>query len=202
MTTRLLINLLLILVGALGGQVYGEDPPATSSASASPSASFSEKGKRASFKERLAAAESVKVQTDLLGLEMGMPVEAAHQKLDPLTDPAKPSVEEGGDEESGEKKQGEEEHRVVWQLTKSDYSSIYIKADEKDRITYISGILRPGKEIPFAKLGEVEKAPMATETNVAWDVVRPNKPFIRVVARGAERKANSITIFVVRRPRH
>lgn len=200
MTTRLLIKLLLTLSGALVGQVYGEDPSITSSASASPSSSYYDKGKLASFKERLAAAESVKVQTDLLGLKIGMPIEAAHQKLDPLTDPAKPFVEEGGDDEGGEKKQGEEEHRVVWQLTKSDYSSIYIKADKKDRITYISGILRPGKEIAFAKLGEVEKAPIATETNVAWDVVRPNKPFIRLVARGAARTANSVTIFVVQRP--
>ncbi|MBA3543049.1 MAG: hypothetical protein H0T83_01190, partial [Chthoniobacterales bacterium] len=85
--------------------------------------------------ERLAAAESVKVGTDLLGLEMGMSIEAAQENVDSLTDPTKPFVEEGGDDVNGEKKQGEEEHGVVWQLSKSDYSSIYIKADEEDRIT-------------------------------------------------------------------
>ena len=158
--------------------------------------------KLATFKERLAAAESVKVQTDLLGLEMGMSVDAAHKKLDPLSDPAKPFVEEGGRDKNGKAKQGKEQRRVVWQLAKSEFSSIYIKADKADRITYISGILRPGKEIPFAKIGQVEKAPISSANNVAWDVARPKKALIRVVARGEERKASSITIFVVERPEH
>lgn len=172
-------------------------PPSPASA---PSATPRPAPKLATFKERLAAAESVKVQTDLLGLEMGMSVDAAHQKLDPLSDPAKPFVEEGGKDEEGKEKQGEEQHRVVWQLAKSDFSSVYIKADRKDRIEYISGVLRPGKEIPFAKIGQVEKAPISSENNVAWDVARPKKPLIRVVARGEGGKASAITIFVVQRP--
>ncbi len=173
-------------------------PSPTSTASATPAPT----PKLATFKERLAAAESVKVQTDLLGLEMGTSVAAAHEKLDPLSDPEKPFVEEGGRDKDGTAKQGKEQRRVVWQLAKSDFSSIYVKADKTDRITYISGILRPGKEIPFAKIGQVEKAPISSVKNVAWDVARPKKPLIRVVARGEERKASSITIFVVERPQH
>jgi hypothetical protein len=53
-----------------------------------------------------------------------------------------------------------------------------------------------GKEMPFDKIGQLEKAPVLTDRVVAWDVVRPNRPLIRVVARGSERKANSITIFI------
>lgn len=200
MALRSLLGAVLLL--ALGLTARASDEKSSPAPASSPTSTTLPRPKLASFKERLAAAESVKVRTDLLGLEMGMSVEAAHQKLDPLTDPAKPFVEEGGDDENGEKKQGEEEHRVVWQLTKSDYSSIYIKADEEDRITYVSGILRPGKETPFEQIGQAEKAPIYSETNVAWDVVRPNKSLIRVVARGAERKANSVTIFVVQRPKH
>ncbi len=177
-------------------------PASSPSPASAPSTTPLPSPKLASFKERLAAAESVKVQTDLLGLEMGTSVEAAHQKLDPLSDPAKPFVEEGGKDKDGKRKQGKEQRRVVWQLAKSDFSSIYIKADENDRIAYISGILRPGKEIPFGKIGQVEKAPIYSENNVAWDVARPKKPLIRVVARGEDRKANSITIFVVNLPEH
>jgi len=90
---------------------------------------------------------------------------------------------------------------VLWQLAKTDFGSIYVKADDKDRITYIAGFFRPGKEIPFDKIGQVEKAPIQTDKMVAWDVVRPNRSLIRVVARGSERKANSITMFIVKRPR-
>lgn len=189
----------LVLSGRASDQESSpaSSPSPTSATSATPYPT----PKLATFKERLAAAESVKVQTDLLGLEMGMSVEAAHRKLDPLSDPAKPFVEEGGKDEDGQEKQGEEQHRVVWQLAKSDFSSIYIKADRADRIEYISGVLRPGKEIPFVKIGQVEKAPISSENNVVWDMVRPKKPLIRVVARGENGRASSLTIFVVRRPK-
>ena len=95
----------------------------------------------------------------------------------------------------------EREHKVLWQLAKTDFGSVYVKADDKDRITYIAAYLRPGKEMPFDKIGELKKAPVLTDRVVAWDVVRPNRPLIRVVARGSERKANSITMFIVKRPR-
>ena len=64
-------------------------------------------------------------------------------------------------------------------------------------------LARPGvtEEMPFEKIGQLEKAPVLTDRVVAWDVVRPNRPLIRVVARGSERKANSITMFIVKRPR-
>jgi len=54
--------------------------------------------------------------------------------------------------------------------------------------------------MPFAEIGQLEKAPVLNDRVVAWDVVRPNRPLIRVVARGSEWKANSITIFIVKRP--
>ena len=100
----------------------------------------------------------------------------------------------GADEAAG---QTEGEHEVSWQLAKTDYGSVFVKADEKERITYIAAYLRPGKEMPFEKIGQLEKAPVLTDRVVAWDVVRPNRPLIGVVARGSERKANSITMFIV-----
>jgi hypothetical protein len=84
---------------------------------------------------------------------------------------------------------------------KTDYGSISVKADEKGRITYIAAHLRPGKEMPFDRIGQAEKAPILTDRIVAWDVVKPSRPLIRVVARGSERKADSITMFIVKRPR-
>lgn len=149
----------------------------------------------APFETRLANAKSVKVLTSILGLELGSTIKQAHTKLDKLNDPAHPPKEEGEDE--AEK---DEEHKVLWQLAKTDYAFVFVKADEKDRITYINGTLRPGKEIPFDKIGDSKKAPVQDANTIAWDVLRAGRPLFRVVAKGAERKANTITIFIVKRP--
>lgn len=148
----------------------------------------------APFKERLAAARSVKVATSILGLELGATLEEAHEKLDSLGKPAIEAKESAGEEE--------DERKVLWELAKSDFKSVLVKLDEKERIVYIAGFLRAGKEVPFDQIGETKKAPISNDRLVAWDFVRPAQPLIRVVARGEKRKASLITIFVVKRPSH
>ena len=186
----------LIVVGLFAfGWPNGDTSASAPSSSASPS--LSKPPKLARFKERLAAAQSVKVQTAILGIELDSTLESAQSKLDSLGHPMARPVDEGGEVA----KRSEGEHKVSWQLTKTDYGSVFLKADEKERITYIAAFLRPGKEMPFDKIGQLEKAPVLTDRVVAWDVLRPNRPLIRVVARGSERKANSITMFIVKRPR-
>lgn len=136
-------------------------------------------------------AESVKVKTDLLGIELGSEVESARHQLEKWIVPGHPSKEPADREE--------DERKTLWELKETDFASIFVKADEKNRITYMIGVLRPGKEVPFASIGEVEKAPIRTDHDIAWDVVRPNQQLIRVVASGNQGKAASITIFEVRR---
>ena len=172
------------------------DDTSASAPSSTTSPSPSKPPKLAPFKERLAAAKSVKVQTAILGIELDSTLESAHSKLDSLGHAMARAIDEG----SEVAKSSEGEHKVSWQLAKTDYGSLFVKADEKKRITYIAAFLRPGKEIPFDKIGQLEKAPVLTDRVVAWDVLRPDRPLIRVVARGAERKANSITMFIVKRP--
>jgi hypothetical protein len=189
---RSLLAAALIVVGvaAFGWPNAETSAPAPS---ASPSPSLPKPQKLASFKERLSAAQSVKVQTAILGIELDSSLEAAHAKLDSLTDRSHRTADESAES-------GEGEHKVVWQLAKTEFGSVFVKADEKERITYIAGYFRPGKELAFDEIGELEKAPVLTDRVVAWDVVRPNRPLTRVVARGSQRKANSINIFIVKRP--
>jgi hypothetical protein len=144
----------------------------------------------APYEDRLAAAQSVKVTVSILGLDLGSTLEQAHAKLDKLSDPAHPPKEE---EEGPERK-------ILWQLARTDYSAVFVKSDESKRITHINAFVRPGKEIPFEKIGDTKKAPLQDVNTIAWDVLRPNHPLFRVVAKGADRKANNITIFVVKRP--
>ena len=185
----LLVSLLLLLGGAASELAIAE--PSSASVSASPSNS----PKLAPFRERLVAAQTVQVKTSILGLELNSSLEEAHRKLDSLGDLSKPSIEAAEEAEHYEK-----ERKVLWQLAKSDFSSVLVKTDEKERIIYIAGFLRPGKEVPFTQVGQTEKAPILTDRTVAWDVVRTGQPLVRVVARGEKRKANSIIVFVVKKP--
>jgi hypothetical protein len=146
----------------------------------------------APYEERLAAAQSVKVMTSILGLELGCTLGQAHAKLDKLSDPRHPPKDE---------KEGSES-KVLWQIANTNYSAIFIKSDAEKKITYLNGVLRPGKEIPFDKIGETKKAPVQDANTIAWDVLRPNRPLFRVVANGVDRRASSITIFVVKRAAH
>jgi hypothetical protein len=190
---RLLLAAALSGVGVFAfGRANGQTPAPTPSAVASPS--LPKPLRLAPYKERLAKAKSVEVQTDILGIGIDSSLVAAHTTFDSLGDAAHRPKEKGDDVETDERV-----HKVLWQLAKTDFGSIYVKADDKDRITYIAGFLRPGKEIPFDKIGQVEKAPIQTDKMVAWDVVRPNRLLIRVIARGSERKASSLTVFIVKR---
>ena len=186
-----------LLVVGLFASGWPNGDTSASAPSSSASRSLPKPPGLAPFKERLAAAKSVKVQTAILGIELDSTLESAHSKLDSLCH----SMVRPVDEEGEVAKRAEGEHKVSWQLAKTDYGSVFVKADEKERITYIAAFLRPGKEMPFDKIGQLEKAPVLTDRVVAWDVLRPGRPLIRVVARGAERKANSITMFIVKRPR-
>jgi len=196
-TIRLLLRVALIEIVVAFAWASGQTPFPTGSPPASVAASPSGRTplRLVPFKERLAAAKSVKVETDILGVKVDSSLDAAHAILDSLCDSAhRPK------EEAGEAERGEHERKVFWQLAKSDFSSLLVKADDKERIIYILGSLRPGKEIPFDKIGELEKAPLLSDKVVAWDVVKPDNSLLRVVARGAERKASSITVFIVKRP--
>ncbi|MBA3834180.1 MAG: hypothetical protein H0X34_20270 [Chthoniobacterales bacterium] len=171
----------IVVVVTTLGRAYSETPSPPPTAKLAP------------YKERLAKAESVKVQTDILGIGIDSSLEAAHAVLDSLCDVAHRPKEEA------DEAKGEGEHIALWQLAKTDFGSVNLKADDKERVTYIAASLRAGKEIPFDKIGEVGKAPIQTDEMVAWDVVRPKRPLIRVIACGSEGKANSIIIILVKR---
>ena len=150
-----------------------------------------------SYEERLAAAKSVKVIHSILGIELGMERDKAVAKLEKLSDPKQPPKKEKP--QPGE--QGEHE-KSLWQLLGTDFSAILLASDEDERITSIDGYLRLGKEIPFSKIGPLDKAPVRNDTLVAWDVLRPKQPLFRVVARGNYSKATRLTIYVVERGSH
>ncbi len=150
----------------------------------------------ASFSQRLAAAKSAKVRDSILGIELGMEMDEVASKLDKVSDPRQSRKKEK--EEPDER---EEQHKALWQLVGTDYSAVLLTSDKHERVISIDGYLRPGKEIAFSEIGRLTEAPVQTEQMMAWDVLRPNHPLFRVVARGDKGKARRITIGVVERSR-
>ena len=175
---------------------------------------------------QLAAAQSVKVLTSILDVTLGSELDEAHEKLDCLRAPGKPPEEEWGDDEEKDrdkhgrknekvkehaatgrddkkivrpKPESEEEegHKILWQFGGTDYSAVYITVDDKELITSITGILRPGKEMPFDKIGETAKAPIKNGNSIVWDMLRPGQPSFRVLAKGTDGKAGTIARSVV-----
>ena len=178
---------LLVVAGLVWtGTAVAADP------SPSPSSRASARAHRDSVKQRLAIARSVKVTTDVLGVGVGSTLEDAHAKLDHLNDPERPWQER---KDRGGKR------KALWQLKVTPFASVYAKTDANLRIENITGFLREGEELPFDKIGETEKAPLKSATAIVWDVIRPDRPLIRVVAEGREHKAGVIKIFVVPRVR-
>ncbi|HJT81969.1 MAG TPA: hypothetical protein VJ719_12290 [Chthoniobacterales bacterium] len=133
--------------------------------------------------------------TGILGVELGSDLQAAIAKLDRLGDPEKPATKRY------EREGRSIEQKMLWQLKETDYASIYIKANKEGRIEQITAFLRPGREAAFETIGEVAKAPIHNETTVVWDVLRPRRKPMRVVATGHNGKAGVIKLFLVRNSR-
>ena len=121
-------------------------------------------------------------------------------KFSRFADSAHPPKEEGDGSEAAAERD-ESEHKILWELSRSDFATAFIKLDRQDHVTYVQGKFRPGKEMAFEKIGELSKAPIATPSVIAWDVLRLGQPLIRVVADGVSQRAHALTIFDVRRSR-
>ena len=142
----------LIVVGLFAvGWPNGDASASAPSSSASPSPS--KRPKLAPFKERLAAAQSVKVQTAILGIELDSTLESAHSMLDSLGHPSARPLDRA-DEAAG---RTEDEQKVSWQLAKTDYGSVFVKADEKERITYIAAFCGLERRCRSTRLASLKK---------------------------------------------
>lgn len=144
--------------------------------------------------QRLAVARSVNVDTAILGLEPGDDLSRAHEKLDSLGRFAAPPKREGESER-------ENENKILWELQQTDFRAVLVKTDHEQRIKSITGYLREDKMKPFDQIGDTKVAPFLSVDQVAWDIVRPEHPHLRLVASGKDRRAAVITVFIVSRAR-
>jgi hypothetical protein len=93
-----------------------------------------------------AAGSRHRVLDSILGIRVGSSLADARARLEPL------AVPQVGQPEEEEKEDREEGRTKAWNLKSTEYKSVALKVNDADRVVWITGFLRPGKEIPFSKL--------------------------------------------------
>lgn len=123
----------------------------------------------------------------ILGVGIGTSLDQAHEKLDRLSNRERRDERETADEER------EGGRKEAWAMRATDYTTIALKAGPDGRVVWITGFVRPGKEIPFAKLGNLSSAIVITNARAIWNVTTPNGGY-RVIAKGQKGKAHVISL--------
>ena len=122
----------------------------------------------------------------LLGVSIGSTLEEARAKLTPLGTGGGRDTRDGGRKEA-------------WTLKGTDYATLAFKTDGKGRVVWVSAFARPGKEIPFSKLGDLSKTMQAPESEAIWNIETPQGRY-RLVAKGANRKASVVYLLSLEFP--
>jgi hypothetical protein len=116
--------------------------------------------------------------SSLQGIGIGTNLEEARSKLAQLGTGGGRDTREGGRKEA-------------WTLKETEFTSLAFKTNGAGRIVWVSAFARPGKEIPFARLGDLTKANVQTKSEVIWNV-QAERGGYRLVAKGSEGKASVI----------
>ena len=148
--------------------------------------------------------QRARVPDSILGVGIDSTLDQAHAKLDRLrTRKARSPREdrENREEEAREEQEQEREggRKQAWALRATNYATVALQVDRQGRVVWITGFVRPGNEIPFAKLGNLALATVATETRAVWNVPTPGGGY-RVIAKGQNGRARIISILSLASP--
>ena len=142
---------------------------------------------RTSAKQTADVPISIGASGEILGVGIGMSMEEARQKLDPLRAPGAYPPDEK--ELKG--------RRVYWKLAGTDFEWIMAWAKE-GKITRIRGYYRVDRRKRFQEIGDVATAIGGSDAQtVRWTVERPGGTSYRMVAQGADEVATTVYMFAL-----
>jgi len=124
------------------------------------------------------------IQDELLGIRINSDLQSAERKLDALGS-RQADTEEEKESDSG--------RTLAWQLKRTSYQRIGIRANADGKILWLTGTVRRGSEIPFARLGDLSIARRATDAEAIWYVATPDGGY-RLIARGKKGKASLVSL--------
>ncbi len=127
-----------------------------------------------------------RIADSVLGVRIGAPLDEARAKLDPLGTNGGRDTREGGRKEA-------------YVLKETDYLHIAFKTNRQGEVVWISGFVRPGKEIPFSELGDLALAKDATDSQAIWNVQTAEGGY-RLVAKGQNGRARVVYLLTLSTP--
>lgn len=125
------------------------------------------------------------VINSILGVSIGSTLEETRTKLGSLGSGGGRDTRDGGRKEA-------------WTLKGTDYATVALKTDGKGKVVWVSAFARPGKEIPFSKLGDLSKG-AASDSQAVWNVETPKGGY-RLVAKGTKGKASVVYLLSLEFP--
>jgi len=81
---------------------------------------------------------------------------------------------------------------MTWSLRRTEYQSVAVAVNNADRVVWITGFVRPGKEIPFSRVGDLSIA-QVTDSSAIWNLATPGGNY-QLTARGHSGKARVISL--------
>jgi len=133
-----------------------------------------------------------RVSDSILGVRIGTSLEDAEKKLERLSITSENQTAADEDErERGTKR--------AWRLKGTGYTSIALQTNEKGRVVWVTGFVRPGKELLFSELGDTSRALRTTDSQAIWNVATPNGGY-RLVAKGQNGRARVIYLLSLATP--
>lgn len=125
------------------------------------------------------------VINSILGVGIGSTFEETRSKLSSLGSGGGRDTRDGGRKEA-------------WTLKGTEYATIAFKTNGKRRVAWISAFARPGKEVPFAKLGDLSQA-VTSDSEAVWNVKTATGGY-RLVAKGAHGRASVVYLLSLEFP--
>ena len=133
-----------------------------------------------------------RVSDSILGVRIGTSLEDAEKKLERLSITGEHPIAADDDEREGGNKR-------AWRLKGTGYTSVALQTDEKGRVVWVTGFVRPSKELLFSELGDTTRAVRATDTQAIWNVSTPKGGY-RLVAKGENGRARVIYMISLATP--
>lgn len=127
-----------------------------------------------------------KVMDAILGVRIGSHLDEVHDKLKRLGTFGGRGTRNGG-------------RREAWTLKKTEFTSVAYQTDKDGKIIWVTGFLRPGRAIPFDKLGDPAHATVRSDAQTRWNVQTPEGGY-RLVAKGGGGRANVVYLFSLATP--
>jgi len=141
------------------------------------------------FVASLSAASQAKPESvttkDIAGVTLGMRLESVREKLKLV----------GSTSNLGEYN-ARRQLKEAWTLNQLPFKTIAYKVSEKKGVSWVTGWVREGNEIPFSSLGDLKSAARSTSSQAIWNVSSPSGNF-RLVAKGVDGKANVVSLFAL-----